>query len=151
MSTIDLSDALSGASGGSFINAEEKAKLADTQEPMYVVGTDPRTETNYGEQTHFFVKAACWGRDEQRILAFSHNTYRETQAANVGTLIKETGKVGGPIYLGRFRTASGKDAWQLDTKPFTGDAAKAATTPAPAVAPAAAAPAAQSFDSDLPF
>ena len=149
MSTIDLSDALSGASGGSFINAEEKAKLADTQEPMYVVGTDPKTETNYGEQTHFYVKAACWGRDEQRILAFSHNSFRETQAANVGKLIKESGKVGGPIYLGRFRTSTGKDAWQLDTKPFMGDAASAVV--APAVAPAAAAPAAQNFDSDLPF
>lgn len=149
MSTIDLSDALNGASGGSFINAEEKAKLADTQEPMYVVGTDPRTETNYGEQTHFYVKAACWGRDEQRILAFSHNAFRETQAANVGKLIKESGKVGGPIYLGRFRTATGKDAWQLDTKPFTGDAASAITQPA-TPAPAAA-PAAKDFDSDLPF
>ena len=150
MSTIDLSDALSGASGGSFINAEEKAKLADTQEPMYVVGTDPKTETNYGEQTHFYVKAACWGRDEQRILAFSHNSFRETQAFNVGKLIKESGKVGGPIYLGRFRTSTGKDAWQLDTKPFTGDAAGAVAAPATS-APAAAAPAAQNFDSDLPF
>ena len=149
MSTIDLSDALSGASGGSFINAEEKAKLADTQEPMYVVGTDPKTETNYGDQTHFYVKAACWGRDEQRILAFSHNTFRETQAANVGTLIRESGKVGGPVYLGRFRTSTGKDAWQLDTKPFTGDAANAVAAPAPATP--AAAPAAQNFDSDLPF
>lgn len=149
MSTIDLSDALSGASGGSFINAEEKAKLADTQEPMYVVGTDPKTETNYGDQTHFYVKAACWGRDEQRILAFSHNTFRETQATNVGIAIRESGKVGGPVYLGRFRTSTGKDAWQLDTKPFTGDAAGAVAAPAPATP--AAAPAAQNFDSDLPF
>jgi len=151
MSTIDLSSALNeSASGGSFINAEEKAKLADTQEAMYVVGTDPKTETNYGDQTHFYVKAACWGRDEQRILAFSHNAFRERQAANVGALIKESGKVGGPVYLGRFRTATGKDAWQLDTKPFTGDAAGAVAAPAPAT-PAAAAPAAQNFDSDLPF
>jgi hypothetical protein len=149
MSTIDLSDALKGASGGSFINAEEKAKLADTQEAMYVIGTDPRTETNYGDQTHFYVKAACWGRDEQRILAFSHNTHRETQATNVGNLIRETGKVGGPIYLGRFRTATGKDAWQLDTKPFTGDAAGAVV--APALTTPAPAPAAKDFDSDLPF
>jgi hypothetical protein len=149
MSTIDLSDALSGASGGSFINAEEKAKLADTQEPMYVVGTDPKTETNYGEQTHFFVKAACWGRDEQRILAFSHNSFRETQAFNVGKLIKESGKVGGPIYLGRFRTSTGKDAWQLDTKPFSGDAANAVV--APAVAPAPPAAAAPVNDDSLPF
>lgn len=149
MSTIDLSSALNeSASGGSFINAEEKAKLADTQEAMYVVGTDPKTETNYGDQTHFYVKAACWGRDEQRILAFSHNAFRERQAANVGALIKESGKVGGPVYLGRFRTATGKDAWQLDTKPFTGDAASAATASAPTPA---AAPAAKDFDSDLPF
>lgn len=148
MSTNPLANALNeGASGGTFINGPEKHKLAEDQTPMGIVGTDPKTETNYGDQTHFYVRAKIWG-DEQRILAFSHNAFRERQATNVATLIASTGEVQGPVYLGRFKTSNGKDAWQLGTEPFTGEEAKPVQTPitTPDVAPAA-----QNFDSDLPF
>ena len=137
------------ASGGTFISGPEKQQLAADQTPMGIVGTDPKTETQYGDQTHFYVRAKIWG-DEQRILAFSHNTFRENQARNVAALIASTGQPQGPVYLGRFRTQNGKDAWQLGVEPFTGDAAKAVETPI-TTTPAAPAAAAPDFDSDLPF
>lgn len=148
MSTNPLATALQDASGGSFIAGPEKQQLAEAQTPMGIVGTDPKTETQFGDQTHFYVRSKIWG-DEQRILAFSHNAFRERQATNVGLLIASEGKPQGPVYLGRFKTSSGKDAWQLGTEPFTGDQAGAVTTPiidtpsTPAAAPA--------FDTDLPF
>jgi hypothetical protein len=111
---------------------------------MGIVGTDPKTETQFGDQTHFYVKAKIWG-DEQRILAFSHNAFRERQAQNVAALIASTGKAQGPVYLGRFRTQNGKDAWQLGIEPFTGEEAK------PVQAPATTAAATPDFDSDVPF
>jgi hypothetical protein len=147
MSALDnaLND---GASAGTFVGGAEKQQLAEQQTPLGIVGTDPRTETQYGDQTHFYVRSKIWG-DEQRILAFSHNAFRERQARNVQKLIDETSKPQGPVYLGRFRTQSGKDAWQLGTAPFSGEHAQPVATPITETP--AAAPVAQDFDADLPF
>lgn len=116
--SVDISSALQQASGGTFINAPEKEELYAEQTPLYIVNVEPRSETQYGDQVIYYVKAKKWGRDEQRLLAFSHNQYRERQADGVLKLIRESGKPGGPVYLGKFRTQSGKDAWTIDAKPF---------------------------------
>lgn len=153
MSTIDISSQINQASAGEFIPGDEKAALADEGTALYVVGVEPASETRYGTQTLYYVKSAKWGREEQRILAFSHNAYRERQAQAILNVITESKKAGGPVYLGRFRTSSGHDAWELRAEP---QQQLAATPVAPAAAPAApAAPAppvsSTDFDADLPF
>jgi hypothetical protein len=144
--------ALMSASAGEFMMADEKAEAADEGLAMYVVGVEPASETRFGTQTLYYVKSAKWGRDDQRILAFTHNAFRERQAHNILTLITETSKPAGPVYLGRFRTQSGHDAWELRAEPATPP--PAIPQPAPAT-PTTDAPqpvaAAQSFDDDLPF
>jgi hypothetical protein len=138
-----------GASGGTFVAGPEKEAIADSQEPIYIFGTDPKTETKFGDQTHFYVKAKSWGT-EQRTLAFSHNEFRERQARNVAALVaaSEKGWVG-PVYLGRFRTQSGNDAWQLGVQPFAPQPKQTEDLPVTAPATPAAAPVAD--DNDLPF
>ena len=150
MSTIDISTAINQASAGEFITGDEKATLADESVALYVVGVEPASETRYGTQTLYYVKSAKWGRDEQRILAFTHNAYRERQAQSILQLITESGKAGGPIYLGRFRTSSGHDAWELRADPQAPQT-PAPAAPAPAAAPSAPPVSSTSIDDDLPF
>lgn len=153
MSTIDLSTAINQASAGAFASAEEKAELADENVALYVVGVEPASETRYGTQTLYYVKSAKWGRDDQRILAFTHNSYRERQAQSILQLITDSGKAGGPIYLGRFRTSSGHDAWELRAEPQAAPTTPAPPTPAvaPAAPPAPPTVSSASIDDDLPF
>jgi len=144
---IDVTSAFEQASGGTFVSGPEKEQAFLEQTPFYIVNVEPRSEGQYGDQTIYYVKAQKWGKDETRLLAFSHNAYRERQATGVLKLITESGKPGGPVYLGKFRTQSGKDAWTLDAKPF--DVAKhQAATPATSEAPKAAA---VTDDDSLPF
>lgn len=143
--TVDVTAAFQQASGGTFITGPEKEELYQAQEPLYIVNVEPKSETQYGDQTIYYVKSAKWGRDEQRLLAFSHNQYRERQAHGVLNLITQSGKPGGPVYLGKFRTQSGKDAWSLDAKPF--DVARHEPVITPTSTPAAPTVA----EDDLPF
>lgn len=147
MSTIDLTQALEAASGGDFLTGADKQQLHAEQTPMYVVGVEPNSETRFGAQTLYYVKSEKWGRGEQKILAFTHNSYRERQASAILSLINESGKPGGPVYLGSYRTTTGHDAWELRGKP------QDPATP-PSSTPTASAPVAvqtTSIDDDLPF
>lgn len=150
MSTIDLTQALEEASGGDFLSAADKHELHAEQTPIYVVGVEPNSETRFGAQTLYYVKSAKWGRDAQRILAFTHNSYRERQASAILKLINESGKAGGPVYLGSYKTSNGHDAWELRGKPAD---QSAASMPTSTPTPVSATPAVQttSYDDDLPF
>jgi len=149
--TVDISSALQQASGGSFITGPEKEELYQTQEALYIVNVEPRSETQYGDQTIYYVKSAKWGRDDQRLLAFSHNQYRERQAQGVLNLITQSGKPGGPVYLGKWKTQSGKDAWTIDAKPFDVAQHAAQATPQPAAPTQAPSVGMPTVDDDLPF
>ena len=149
--TVDISSALQQASGGSFTTGPEKEELYQEQTQLYIVNVEPRSETQYGDQTIYYVKCAKWGRDETRLLAFSHNAYRERQAQGVLNLITQSGKPGGPVYLGKWRTQTGKDAWTIDAKPFDVAAYDAPKTAAPAPAAAESRAGMPTVDDDLPF
>jgi dipeptidyl aminopeptidase/acylaminoacyl peptidase len=149
VSAVDLTQAFESASGGEFLAAADKHELHQQQTPLYIVGVEPNSETRFGAQTLYYVKSAKWGRDEQKILAFTHNAYRERQALAILTLINSASKPGGPVYLGSYRTTNGHDAWELRGKPQESPTrAPAATTPIPDTP---SMPEAPSVDDDLPF
>ena len=149
----DLSDAFSVSSGGTFITKDEKAEVFAEQTPMYVVHVEPASEGQWGVQTIFHVKAAKWGKDETRLLAFTHNEYRQRLAEAMQQLMAANpGKPGGPIYLWKWVTKTGHEAWDIKPQPYTGvllNQQPQATTPS---TPAQAAPATPTIsDDDLPF
>lgn len=147
--TVDVTSAFQQASGGSFINGPEKESLYQEQTPLYIVNVEPQSETQYGDQTIYYVKSAKWGRDETRLLAFAHNAYRQRQAEGVLNLITQSGKAGGPVYIGKWRTQSGKDAWAIDAKPFDVAAHETPTPATPAAETKVGMPTVT--DDDLPF
>lgn len=148
----DLTEAFSASSGGTFVTGDEKHDPLHAQQiPMYVYHVEPKTEGQYGLQTIFHIKAQPWGRDETKLLAFSHNEYRERLAENMKILMAANpGKPGGPIYLHKFTTKSGNEAWDIKPTPQH-HATPAAPKPAPSAAPQPIASAQTIDDDSLPF
>lgn len=145
---IPVTDAFAQSNGGTFVNKDEKAELYATQTPMYIVDVEPNSDSVYGAQTVFHVKAKAWGRDTTRLLAFAHSPFRETLATNIKTLMTQTpGKPAGPIYLWKYTTKAGNEAWDIKPEPYKGD-----TTPKPIAAITSTEPAPTPIaDDDLPF
>lgn len=145
----DLSEAFSVSNGGTFITKDEKAEVFAEQTPMYVVHVEPASEGQWGVQTIFHVKAAKWGKDETRLLAFTHNEYRQRLAEAMQQLMAATpGKPGGPIYLHKWVTKTGHEAWDIKPQPYTGvllnQQAESTPAPQPVATPTIS-------DDDLPF
>lgn len=149
---IDITNAVDTAGTSEFMKAEDKAELADQQLPFYIVKVEPKVDSQFGDQTMYHIKCEKWGRDETRILAFTHSDYRESKASNIkAAMDAQPGQVAGPAYLGRYKTRNGHDAWELYATP---QQTRSASDPIAAVqsstpTPAPAAPA--DFDSDIPF
>lgn len=150
---IDPTSAFAGANGGTFVSGPEKNELFITQEGMYVVHAEGKSDGVYGEQTVFHVKAKPWGRDEVRLLAFKHTEHRQRVAENMLLLLAANpGGFVGPVYLHKFTSKSGNEGWELKPTPFEGpktpiampNAASTPATPQPVAA-------VQTTDDDLPF
>lgn len=150
-SAIDPTGAFTASHGGTFINGPEKNDVFVEQDALYIIHAEPAAEGMYGVQTIFHVKAAKWGRDDTKLLAFQHNEQRQRLAENVLTLLNaEPGKPLGPVFLHKFTAKTGNQGWELKHVKYEGDKTPLAmpnqttqSTPAPIAS-------AQSID-DLPF
>ena len=148
MSAIDLTTAFDQASGGTFVSASEKEQLYLEQTPMFVYHVEPNTDGVYGAQTVFHIKAEPWGRDQTRLLAFTHSEHRERLAHGMLALLNASpGQPGGPIYLWKYTTKNGNEAWDIKPKPLE-HPATTKTTPA---TPNASKTSVAVMDDNLPF
>lgn len=144
---MSAADVTKGAGGGDFLTAEERAALADSRTPFWVVDAEPKSESQYGDQTLFFIRSKDAFGDEQRTLAFKHNRYREAIARNIAEAVAKGVQAVGPFWLGRYPLPNGKFSWDLLV-----EEPKDVTPPPAAVATPAQVGANQpSSDADLPF
>ena len=147
MSTIDLTQAWQESHGGTFITGEEKQKIHTAQAPIYVYDVEPRVDGQFGEQTVFHVRSNADGAGDMRLLAFSHTNHRERFAASVKMLLAAAPNTpGGPLYLHKFRTNNGNEAWDLKPTKQT-----ELPTPAAPAKPESAPKPARDLGDDLPF
>ena len=147
---VDPTSAFVNSSGGTFITGPEKNQVFADQDAMYVIHAEPAADGMYGVQTVFHVKAAKWGRDETRLLAFSHNEPRQRLAENMLLLLSANpGKPVGPVYLHKFTAKTGHEGWELKPTPYEGPKTPI-STPSSTSSPHPIA-AAQSTDDELPF
>ena len=152
----DPTSAFVNSNGGTFISGPEKNEVFADQDALYIIHAEPASEGVYGVQTIFHVKAAKWGREETRLLAFNHNEQRQRLAENILLLLAaEPGKPVGPVFLHKFTSKTGHEGWEL--KPVKYEGAKtpikmptSVSTPAPAATPEPIA-AVQTTDDSLPF
>lgn len=156
--TIDPNIVWEQASGGTFINAEEKALIHAKQAPIYVYDAEPSSESQWGDQqTIFHVRSNDKGQGDMRLLSFAHSPHRERLAGfiKVALAASTPGDSVGPFYLHKFPTNAGNTAWVLKntpqiSEPASAQAAQPVAQPAPPV-PAQPAPSAPTLDDDLPF
>lgn len=148
---IDPTGAFTASHGGTFINGPEKNDVFVEQDALYIIHAEPAAEGMYGVQTIFHVKAARWGRDETKLLAFQHNEQRQRLAENILQLLNaEPGKPVGPVYLHKFTSKTGNQGWELKPTKYEGD--KTPITMPNQTTQAAPAPVAMPFDDDnVPF
>jgi len=149
VSTIDLTQAWNESQGGSFISGEEKQKIHDTQAPIYIYDAEPNVEGQYGPQTVFHVRSNQNATGDMRLLAFTHTDQRERFARAVKILLasEPVGSAAGPVYLHKFQTKTGNDAWVIKPTKQT-DKPDPAQTPKPAETKT---PPARDIGDDLPF
>jgi hypothetical protein len=113
-----LEDALKNATNSSgYLNAEDKERLFVTQEMFAVVGARPMIETEFGPQTHFRVKLGS-DRETTYTMAFGHNDSRAELAKSMQALLDSGEPYVGPIYLRKFHTKKGNDAWVFNSEPL---------------------------------
>ena len=150
MSNIaSAAELLRGSSGGDFLSAEEKEALFASGTPFYIVGAEPKSDTRFGDQTMFYIRAKEAFGEEQRTFALKHNSFRENLAKNIVQALANGSAAAGPFWLGKFTTNSGHTAWDmLAEKPAAGVTRGIADgAPAPTAAAASSAP----TDDSLPF
>lgn len=153
---IGVKNEMEAAGVSEFAKSDEKVDLADRQIACFIKKVEPKVDTQFGDQTMYHVISEKFGKDETgqpitKILAFTHSEYRESKARNIKAAMDAApGQLAGPVYLGRYRTRNGHDAWELYAEPQPTRSASdpiasvQSSTPAPAPTPAQA-------DSDIPF
>jgi len=145
VNVIDPTSVFEQASGGQFVSGEEKQQLHAKQTPLYVIHAEANTEGNFGPQTVFHVKAKEWGKEETRLLAFGYTENRERLANGMLELLNANpGKPLGPIYLWKYTTKSGNEAWDIKPTPYQAPANERIKIPVAAAGSLDA-------DDDLPF
>lgn len=111
---------------GSFMSAEDRAAFHAEKTPFWIVRCGTTTGGQYGDRVQFVLLTdpshAANGEfdaDVAKVLDLGYSAFRDELAGELNKIIARE-KIVGPLYLSKFRTGSGNDAWDL-TDEIPGD------------------------------
>jgi hypothetical protein len=111
---------------GPYLSAEEKAEMYANHTPFWLVDIQHKENTQYGERISFVVvldlaiaENGEFDAETSRTLDLQASPFRY-ELMNELKPILAASKFVGPLYLAKFKTGGGKDAWDFtDEAPTT--------------------------------